>query len=197
MKYTHLWNGAFVSNIQHLSLNNKALCLEIGCFEGLTTNYIVDNMLSMSGKLVCVDPLEDTYLVDDLTTTDILNNKNEWGYFQQQYERFIDNTKHNSEKIDLYRERSSTALPRLLHKYKEAFDFIYVDGDHREHGVYLDGTLSFDLCKQGGIILFDDYLWADCHGEQVTKKGIDRFLTEYEDRIQIVINNYQLAIIKK
>ena len=196
MKYTHNWNGAFINNVKQLKLNNLDLCLEIGCFEGLTTNYIIDNMISNSGKIICVDPLEDKYLVDNLTPIDEINNSKHWSYFYQQYDRFIENTKLNFKKIELYRELSSTALPKLNFEYKNKLDFIYVDGDHREQGVYLDGLMAFDLCKTGGIILFDDYLWADCDNIQVTKKGIDRFLTEYQNNIQVMFVNYQVGIKK-
>jgi len=195
MKYTRDWNHSFIKNIKQLKLSNLNLCLEIGCFEGKTTNYIVDNILSHDGKIVCIDPLENTYLVDNLNAKDELSNKY-WNCFNQQYNRFIENTKHNFEKIELYRELSSSALTKLTLEYKNKFDFIYVDGDHREQGVYLDGLLSLELCKTGGIILFDDYLWKDCHDIEETKKGIDRFLTDCQNNIQILISNYQIAVEK-
>ena len=42
-KYTKKWNAAFIQSTNQI--NEKNLCLEIGCFEGLTSNYIVDNIL--------------------------------------------------------------------------------------------------------------------------------------------------------
>jgi predicted O-methyltransferase YrrM len=195
MKYTRNWTDCFINNTKKLKLANLSLCLEIGCFEGKTTNYIVDNMLSDSGEIICVDPLEDTYLVDNLNADDELNNKH-WNCFHNQYDRFIENTKLNFKKIKLHRELSSVALPKLALEYKNKFDFVYVDGDHREGGVYSDGLMSLELCKTGGIILFDDYLWKDCIGIQTAKKGIDRLLSENTYNIQIVISNYQLAIKK-
>jgi hypothetical protein len=64
MTYTREWNHEFVKNTKSINLNNQNLCLEIGSFEGLTSNYIVDNILSANGKLICVDPLTDNYLVE-------------------------------------------------------------------------------------------------------------------------------------
>ena len=71
MKYTHNWNSEFKSNTNNLGKFN--LCLEIGCFEGLTSNYICDRLLNHNGKLICVDPLTDNYLNTDLSEKDVEN----------------------------------------------------------------------------------------------------------------------------
>ena len=47
MEYTYDWNNEFKKNTS--GINNLSLCLEIGCFEGLTSNYIIDNMLNENG----------------------------------------------------------------------------------------------------------------------------------------------------
>jgi predicted O-methyltransferase YrrM len=199
MSYTRNWNNAFIENIKVSGLNNLNLCLEIGCFEGLTSNYIADHLLKPEGKLICIDPLADNYLVENLSEKDIDNNKNEWKYFKGQYERFIENTKLNIEnkKIELYRELSSDSFPKLKKIYLNQFDFIYIDGDHRDFAVYFDAINSFELCKKDGYILFDDYLWEDSLNYKITKDGIDKFLKEYKDKIEIVFSNYQLMIRKK
>jgi predicted O-methyltransferase YrrM len=199
MTYTREWNHEFVKNTKSINLNNQNLCLEIGSFEGLTSNYIVDNILSANGKLICVDPLTDNYLVEKLSDADIEHNNNGWKYFNGQYERFIENTKTNIEnnKIELYRELSSEAFPKLKEMYNGQFDFIYVDGDHRDFAVYFDAVNSFELCKQNGLILFDDYLWEDFSNYKITKDGIDKFINEYHDKIDVVFSDYQLMVRKK
>ena len=187
--FTHNWNQEFIKNSKRIIQKN--LCLEIGCFEGLTSNYIVDNILSESGRLICVDPLTDVYLNDKLSELDDANNK-EWIYFKDQYSRFINNVSEHIEsgKIELIRDLSINVFDSLLDKYKESFDFIYIDGDHRPDGVYIDAINSFKLCKSGGYILFDDYTWGD------TGKGIDRFLNEV-DGYEILLKEYQILITKK
>ena len=199
MSYTRNWNQEFVNNTNQIKLKNQKLCLEIGSFEGLTSNYIVDNILSDDGKLICIDPLTDTYLVENLSENDIEHNNNGWKYFNGQYDRFIENTKNNleSKKIELYRELSSEALPKLKEKYKDKFDFIYIDGDHRDFAVYFDAVNSIEICKPNGYILFDDYLWEDYSNHKITKDGIDRFINEYRDKLDVVINAYQVMIRKK
>lgn len=46
----------------------------------------------------------------------------------------------------------------------------YVDGDHTSEGAFLDGLLSWDLLRPGGVLIFDDY---DGFGVAL---GVDTFL---------------------
>ncbi len=100
-------------------------------------------------------------------------------------------------KIELIRKISSKAYPELKKKYEGQFDFIYIDGDHRELAVYEDAVNCFDLCKTNGYILFDDYLWKDFSDEQVTKKGVDKFVSEYSEKIEVILDGNQFLIKKK
>lgn len=188
--YTHNWSGEFINNTR--GINNLDLCLEIGSFEGLTSNYIVDNILSTEGKLICIDPLTDVYLNDNLSELDIKRNNSDFVYFKDQYSRFINNVKEHleSNKIELVRDLSTNIFPELIKNYKNKFDFIYIDGDHRPEGVYIDAINSFILCKNGGYILFDDYLWEN------TGVGIDRFLKEYNGKYLIITKGCQVLIQK-
>jgi predicted O-methyltransferase YrrM len=193
--YTHNWSGEFINNTR--GINNLDLCLEIGSFEGLTSNYIVDNILSTEGKLICIDPLTDVYLNDNLSELDIKRNNSDFVYFKDQYSRFINNVKEHleSNKIELVRDLSTNIFPELIKNYKNKFDFIYIDGDHRSEGVYIDAINSFELIKKGGLILFDDYLWEESN-IQSTKIGIDKFLDEYSNNYRILIKSYQVLIEK-
>jgi predicted O-methyltransferase YrrM len=186
--YTEKWNGGFITNTNSF-VKNIDLCLEIGCFEGMTSNYIVDNILTENGKLICIDPLTDIYLNDNLRDVDIEMNQSHSKQFKDQYSRFINNVEEHLEsgKIELIRDLSINAFDNLK-KYK--FDFIYIDGDHRAEGVYIDAINSFELCKKDGFILFDDYEWND------TGIGIDRFLDEYKDRYILHIKSGQVLIQK-
>jgi predicted O-methyltransferase YrrM len=197
MNYTYNWNQEFKKNTE--DLKNLNLCLEIGCFEGLTSNYIIENILSENGKLFCVDPLTDNYLNTNLTETDVKNNQTIYGYFNNQYNRFTENVKKHiiSNNLRLYRNISEIILPQLIKDYENSFDLIYIDGDHRASAVYLDGVNSFKLCKSGGIIIFDDYSWGTMYGDESTNKGIDRFIEEFESDIIVLIKGYQVVIKKK
>lgn len=189
--YTQNWNEEFIKNTSEFT-KKFDFCLEIGSFEGLTSNYIVDNILSNNGKLICIDPLTDTYINDNLTDFDISRNNDEFIYFNDQYTRFNNNVSEHliSGKIELVRELSANVFPEFIIKYKDKFDFIYIDGDHRPNSVYIDAINSFKMCKKDGFILFDDYQWDD------TSVGIDKFLNEYKGKYKLHIKEYQVLIQK-
>jgi len=195
-KITQNWNQQFISNTEHIG--NLDLCLEIGCFEGLTSNYIADNLLSPQGKLICVDPLGESYILENLDEEDIRSNEEEFSCFRGQYERFSENSKENIDagKIILYRESSFLFYEKTGQEYKNRFDFIYIDGDHRPESVYKDAVNCFELCKNSGLILFDDYRWREQIPGKSTKSGIDKFLSEFEGKYEIVKENYQILIRK-
>ena len=183
MEITEDWNGEFKKNTQGLKFN---FALEIGAFEGLTSNYICDNLLNEGGRMIAIDPLEEKYLTTDLSANDKQMNKELSSMFKGQYGRFIRNTQ--GKPIELIRKTSIEAFEELK-DYK--FDFIYIDGDHRKEGVYIDGKESFKLLNIGGKILFDDYEWRP-----ETTEGINRFLNEFHGRYKLLIKEYQVMIEK-
>lgn len=188
--YTKDWNIHFTNNVTNVS--DFSLSLEIGCFEGLTSNYIVDNLMSPKDILICVDPLTDKYLNTDLTDNDIELNETEYSFFEGQYDRFISNVGEHikSGKIILYRDLSINVYHKLEKDFGKNFSFIYIDGDHRPESVYIDAINCFYLCKKNGYILFDDFLWKD------TRLGIDKFVEEKFDELKIVQKGEQLLIKK-
>lgn len=175
-EYTQDWNSEFKKNTKGIKIQTA---LEIGCFEGLTTNYICDNLLEEGGRIVCIDPLTDEYLPG--------HKDNEM--FKGQYERFIRNT--TGRPMELVRKRSSEAYPQLKDL---RFGLIYIDGDHTENGVYSDAVLYWNLLLDspkgyGGYMLFDDYGQSE-----ETKNGIDRFLETQKGNFELLVKDYQILI---
>ena len=170
------------------------LCIEIGVFEGATSNLIA-NHLTTSGKLICIDPLLDTYIVEKLTDDAINHNNTRWKYFQGQYDRFVHNTREHldSGRIELIRETSDKAFVEL--KSLTNVDFFYVDGDHRTNAVLSDGNNCLSVCKSGGYILFDDYTWK-AGGDFDCGKGIDMFIDKNKDRIDVIFKTSQVLVKK-
>lgn len=179
------WNNEFIKNTQFLK-GQIDLAMEIGSYNGLNAKYICENLLSPEGRLICIDPLQDTYLTEDLDEEAVRMN-NEYGFFKKQYYYFKKNTWGLP--VELIRKTSVAAFPEL-ENYR--FGMIYCDGDHRGAAVLLDGRESFKLLKMYGYLIFDDYdLWR-----QETKDGIDKFIEEHKDMIYIVSKNYQLIVQK-
>ncbi|MDA1120873.1 MAG: FkbM family methyltransferase [Bacteroidetes bacterium] len=182
-EFTENWNMPLKKNTKGMKFT---FALEVGSFEGLSSCYICDTLLKKGGRLICVDPLQDVYLTTNLDKEAHETNKELTG-FKGQYDRFIRNTKNKP--VELKRMTSQQAY-QSLSQFK--FDFIYIDGDHRENAVNADANLYWNLVNdQGGIMLFDDYEWSDG-----TKKGIDRFLADKAGQYKILVKDYQVMVKK-
>lgn len=184
MKFTTDW---FTHNIPNFELCTKTApdnktYLEIGCFEGRSSCWLLQNALSHYGKLTCVDPYAPESHLWKLFNTNPLAN----------FKENIAEAKHEQQDVRLIQKPSYEGLADLITTEMELFDFIYVDGDHRPHMALMDGCMAWGLLKQGGTMLFDDYLYP----EKPTKDGIDAFLKGYKGLYEIIVNNYQLGIKK-
>lgn len=170
-------------------LDKRMVAIEIGCFEGQTTQAILDFM-SKDSIIICIDPFLDKYLPEN-TPFD-----KSWEYFSGQRERFIENMKDYLDKIILKEGFSSDILP-TLDQWNNKVDFIFIDGDHRAESVYNDAKLSFPLIKSGGIIIFDDYGWGrNLSKEYHTHIGVDKFINEFNSQIKVLKKDSQVVIFK-
>lgn len=152
---------------------NKQRALEIGVFRGHTTRKLA----SLFEQVFCVDPLDDYYLPDlkDFQPNTPIE------YWKNQYGFFIQNTKHIQDKITLFRNKSTDTLPKLSENY---FDFIFIDGDHREEAVYFDLVESHRLLKNNGVILIDNMDWR---GDQ-PHKAVEKFLKDFGSDYKVIYN---------
>jgi predicted O-methyltransferase YrrM len=185
--YSHIWfiPSSFTILEQYANKDNISF-LEIGAFEGYSANYFIDHFLQGNhSTITCVDPW---IKYSESTVTKMI----EWDNVinEDTYNIFINNTKVNSNKIIIKRGLSKDILPELHSEY----DFIYIDGDHSEAAVWVDATLSFDILKINGIIIFDDYDWNV--GDKSPKKAIDKFIQEYNSKIKILFMGYLVGIQK-
>jgi predicted O-methyltransferase YrrM len=80
----------------------------------------------------------------------------------------------------------------------EMFDIVYVDGSHRACHALRDIVISFELLKDGGLMIIDDYAWKAYPDDPMLNPGpaIDAFLTIYAPRINLLHKEYQV-IVKK
>lgn len=139
--------------------------LEIGSHEGLSANWICDNILGM-GKLHCVDPWTDNH--PDLRGIDT----------------FLKNTERNSHKIIAHQGTSKYWLKEFALD-EMIFDFIFIDGCHNRDVVIQDGVNAFDLLKVGCYMAFDDYDWMGGDGqEDRPMEAIDCFLKCFGNLIE-------------
>lgn len=160
------WSTHF-SFLRHKPLLNF---LEVGCFEGLCTCWLLTNLLTHpTSRITCVDTFTS-------------------------YEDQGKNFDHNISHIDACHKVVKLIGPSqiILHFLQsDSYDFIYIDGSPTPTDVMQDAVLSWDLLRDEGVLVFDDY-----HAGR--KPAIDAFLSLVENNYEVVLRNeLQVAIAKR
>ena len=166
--------------------------LEIGSHEGRSSCWMLENMLTDTGTMTCIDPFADrpvtAFSYDSIPEDRSIENL------------FRANTaevKKPGQTLEVVANMSFHALAQLIVD-KRQYDFIYVDGSHNADDALADAVMCFGLLRPGGVMLFDDYLWEDNqHYLGRCKQSIDAFVNMFYHRLKLGLVNYQLAIVKK
>lgn len=174
MKFTKDWFSGNILNFQMV----MSLCpirdnfLEIGSYEGRSACWLLQNALDPDGTLTCIDPLvqegiEETFRSN---TAEVIGPR---------------------QKLRVLRGRSYYELPKLILD-RAKFDFIYIDGSHIPSNTLIDLCMTWNLLREGGIVLLDDYKlkWLR------PGKAMDAFMDVFAGQFEIVLKNYQLALFK-
>jgi cephalosporin hydroxylase len=173
--------------------------LEIGSFEGRSMVWIAENMMQDGDSIDCVDTWEGSE-----------EHKN--GELRGAEERF----NHNAQLVmDKYpSEQGGTMRPVGAHKEPsvQAFgwwlyedlkdgpscDFIYIDGSHVAKDVLTDACMAWPLLKQGGLLVFDDYLWGESRDILHRPRfAVDVFTNIFAESLDIVHIGHQFVVRKK
>ena len=139
-------NIAQLSYIEKLFLYTFVLalpnrnCLEIGTAEGGSARIISLALSVVGGKLLAIDQTSNRLSIP-----------------------IFEEIKHNT----VFIEGTS---PECLSNLTEKFDFVFIDGDHSEDGVYLDAVGVLPHLNHNAYVLFHDASVGS------VKKGIDRAL---------------------
>ena len=153
--------------------------LEVGVFEGRTVVWMLENVL--------------THPTARLTGMDIFG-----GGLEEKYLSTLEAT-GQAHKATTIRGFSQIELKNLP---AESFDIIYVDGSHTADDVLADAVLSWQLLKDGGLLIFDDYTWAGVPpvgrlpSELRPGVAIDAFVTSYRNYLTVVHREYQMMVRK-
>lgn len=160
--FTNNWFASARENFEIvLSQLQPTKILEIGSFEGESLCYLIERLAKDSDlEIHCVDTWEGG--VEHKSGGFAQSNMN------SVESRFKRNTqlaiKSAPKKVSLITHKcfSDVALSQLIsHDKKCYFDYIYIDGSHQAPDVLFDAVGSFKLLRIGGIMAFDDYLWAE------------------------------------
>ena len=158
--------------------------LEIGSYEGRSTCYLIEYLTAArSIELHCVDTWQGG----------VEHDRSGMVAVEQRFDKNVARARAAApRRVELHKHKglSSDVLARLLASgLREHFDLIYVDGSHQAPDVLLDAVLSFQLLKVGGVLIFDDYVWAMGEpGEQdyyqMPKPAIDAFVNVHQRKLK-------------
>ncbi|MFN7038769.1 MAG: class I SAM-dependent methyltransferase [Alphaproteobacteria bacterium] len=185
---------------QFNGLPNKR-CLEIGSYEGRSSIYMAENFCNGKGSYIdAVDPWDES--LENLN--DKIAELHKKFIYKGLYERFKDNLKDYiaEGRVNAHRGKSADILLKLIQEVKEGkrekYDLIYIDGSHSAKDVLVDAVLAWELLKNDGLMLFDDYKWTmftDTPWLNPTV-AIDGFLNSYDTMYEVLHKDYQLHIRK-
>ena len=148
---------------------HKAHFLEIGSFEGASAIWTLENVLTHPrSSLTCVD-----------------NNGLGRG------RRLIQNlqTSGHASKVKVL---WADSCDLRKHVADNAYDFVYVDGCHEAPVVLQDVLNAYLVCKPGGLVGCDDYVYTRLENGSRPMEAIDAFLAIFAKRIEIVHREKQL-----
>jgi predicted O-methyltransferase YrrM len=165
--------------------------LEIGCHEGRSTCWMLENLLTKNGTITCIDPFANEPL-------SAFRNEHapENRIIEEIFRHNTDLARKPDQTIRLMPTLSFYALAELITEDKQ-FDFVYVDGSHSADEVLADAVMAFGLLKKNGYMIFDDYLWmAAVDSLDRPKMSIDAFVNMFQKHIEVKTINYQYVIQK-
>ena len=148
--------------------------LEVGVWEGRSFIWVLENIL--------------THPTAKATGIDIFPG--------QVKEVFLANLKIGGflEKVTVITGKSQIRLRDLP---IESVDIIYIDGSHAAKDVLIDAVYSWQLLKNGGILILDDYRWRrNLPVESRPKIAIDSFISVFRGYVEVIHKDLQV-ILKK
>jgi predicted O-methyltransferase YrrM len=147
---------------------------------------MLENMLPIDGRIVCVDTFKGSEEHAGLELSDLFDR----------WKKNIEWVRKEGQTCSGFIGKSYDVLAQLITEHQQ-FDFIYVDGSHTAFDVMTDACMAWGLLKQGGIMLFDDYLWQDVPGLLHRPKiGVDYFTTLFSEQNELCLLGYQYALRK-
>lgn len=111
--------------------NNLKETMEIGFAFAKSASHI---MAASESRHIAIDPFQDNYKSYGLKNLEKLNLR---------------------DKLTFYPDFSHNVLPKFALD-KHEFDFIFIDGDHKFDGIFVDFYYSDLVLKKNGYVLFHD-----------------------------------------
>jgi len=173
--YVSNFTADWTEHLSHLQGREGVAFLEIGCFEGRSTLWFLENILTHpSATIACIDSFSR-------------------GGGEPRFEHNIALSGYTS-RVTKIKGRSEDELFELT---RESFDAIYIDGSHRAVDVLMDAVAAWQLLKPGGTMIFDDYGWGeDRPAADRPRRAIDLFIDLLGPRAELRHRGYQVILRK-
>ncbi len=161
-------------------MDKKVRVLEIGSFEGKATTWLLENIPECT--VYANDVFEETKEYKGYGFGDF-----------NYYDRFVENIEPYKDRVKVLRGYSFYVAVDLI-KNSESFHIIYIDGSHQSVNVLQDMVLCWELLKDNGVMICDDYNWDRIPNNP--RVAIDAFLEVYKGKYEILEKNGQVALKK-
>lgn len=157
--------------------------LELGSFEGRSGVSLIENCAPFGHfEIVCIDTWAggaEHKLLD-------------MAAIEARFDRNIARAKAKHDcTVHKIKADTVTGMARLIAEGQACgYDVAYVDASHEAPDVLTDAALAFKLLRVGGVMIFDDYLWAPSEARDLTrmpKRGIDSFVNTHIRKLSIVM----------
>lgn len=160
--------------------------LEIGSYEGQSTTWIINNMLTDNGSIICVDTWEGGEEHNDIDFLEV----------ERRFESNVKLAKRGDQKIYKIKGLSYSGLATCI-TGDQNFDFIYIDGSHIARDVLTDACMAWPMLNRGGHMVFDDYAWGNSRDILHRPKiAIDCFVNIFAEELSLLAWGAQ-SVVKK
>jgi len=177
-------------------VGKKIHILEIGVFRGEAMQWFIDNLMTNKGT---------TY-----TGVDTFGGSPEFFIYNKPVKIDFNDVKkecfsrvEKSDKKDQINFIIKNSKDALYQLYKDEnkenyFDIIYIDASHEAIDVLSDCVLSWNVLKEGGLLINDDYYWDLLNQEYFRPKiSIDSFINIYKSQCDVLHIGRQVILRKK
>jgi predicted O-methyltransferase YrrM len=158
--------------------------LEIGSWEGRSTLFLLTYFTE--GHLTAVDTWAGGDEHQDNAERDLSELESQ----------FDANLTSFAKRLTKRKGLSQQVLPQLLDE-EQKFDVIYVDGSHFADDVLTDGINAWRLLKKGGILIFDDLLWACYPRARANPAWAIKLFLKYFRGEYTILNAYSQIVLRK
>ena len=167
----------------------KLQILEVGSFEGCSTTWVLDNLMSHpESRMTVIDTFEGGMEHQGSASYDIAG-------LESRFRSNVSKCEHVG-KLRTIVAKSDDALMDLRREDAH-FDFIYLDASHTAIDVLYDAVLCWRMLGLEGTLVFDDVAWKgyleDCYNPRI---AIRSFLQCTAHEMTLTESEWQLWVKK-